>query len=234
MFERYTEKARRTIFFARYEASVVGSPYIETEHLLLGLLRESSGILRQHNMKIDLSKLTSLLRAKPVGPKLSTSVDLPLDNPSKRALAYAADESEQMGHRFIGPEHLLLGLMREEQSGAAKALKEVNAPALAEVRKSVSESRPEEQFGGVLGSESLGVPNFVKFVEEGTGRELSAGLRFGTAPRIGEAVVVSTQEGTMERFRVIDVEWKYDARPLGKDLTLKAIEVRLKRQEPAR
>ncbi len=51
MFERYTEKARRTIFFARYEASVVGSPYIETEHLLLGLLRESSGILRQHNMK---------------------------------------------------------------------------------------------------------------------------------------------------------------------------------------
>ena len=84
MFERYTEKARRVIFFARYEASQFGSPYIETEHLLLGLLREDTAIinrfLRSHasvesiRMHIE-GRIT-------IREKLSTSVDLPLSNES--------------------------------------------------------------------------------------------------------------------------------------------------------
>ena len=95
MFERYTEKARRGIFFARYEASQFGSPYIETEHLLLGLLREDKAmtnrILRAlgavDSIRREIEKNTT------VREKTSTSVDLPLSNEAKRVLAYAAEEA---------------------------------------------------------------------------------------------------------------------------------------------
>lgn len=126
MFERYTEKARRVIFFARYEASQFGSPYIETEHLLLGLLREDKGLsnrfLRSHSSVESIRKQieSRTLRAENV----PTSLDLPLSSESKRVLAYAAEEAERLGHKHIGTEHLLLGLLREENSFAAEILHE--------------------------------------------------------------------------------------------------------------
>ena len=112
MFERYTEKARRGIFFARYEASQFGSPYIETEHMLLGLLREDPALTSVvlpsatsiNAIRKEIEERTSLRE------KISTSVDLPLTNESKRVLAYAAEEAERFGHKHIGSEHLLLGL----------------------------------------------------------------------------------------------------------------------------
>ena len=124
MFERYTEKARRVIFFARYEASQFGSPYIETEHLVLGLLREDKALtnrfLRSHSsvesIRRDIESHTTIRE------KVSTSVDLPLTNECKRVLAYAAEEAERMTHKHIGTEHLLLGLMREDSTFAARLL----------------------------------------------------------------------------------------------------------------
>jgi hypothetical protein len=124
VFERYTEKARRVIFFARYEASQYGSPYIETEHLLLGLFREA----RQMQQLLPLGSGESIRKevdAHRTGhKKTSTSVDLPLSNESKRVLAYGAEEAERLGHRHIGTEHLLLGLLREEGCFAAAMLRE--------------------------------------------------------------------------------------------------------------
>src|ERR1700748_496760 len=126
MFERYTEKARRVIFFARYEASQFGSPYIETEHLLLGLLREDKALtnrfLRSHASVESIRK--QIEAHTTIREKVSTSVDLPLSNECKRVLAYAAEEAERLGHRHIGTEHLLLGLLREEKCFAAELLKE--------------------------------------------------------------------------------------------------------------
>ena len=82
MFERYTEKARRVIFFARYEASQFGSPYIETEHLLLGLLREDKALtnrfLRSHASVESIRK--QIEGHTTIREKVSTSVDLPLSN----------------------------------------------------------------------------------------------------------------------------------------------------------
>ncbi|HEY6293393.1 MAG TPA: ATP-dependent Clp protease ATP-binding subunit [Terriglobia bacterium] len=126
MFERYTEKARRVIFFARYEASQFGSPYIETEHLLLGLLREDKALanrfLRSHasveSVRKQIEGRTTLRE------KVSTSVDLPLSQECKRVLTYAAEEAERLSHKHIGTEHLLLGLLREEKSFAAEILHE--------------------------------------------------------------------------------------------------------------
>jgi ATP-dependent Clp protease ATP-binding subunit ClpC len=127
MFERYTERARRVIFFARYEASQLGSNSIETEHLLLGLIREGKGLTSRIFSKSHLSMES--IRKDIEGralyrDKVSTSVDIPLSSESKRVLGYASEEAERMLHNYIGTEHILLGLMREEKSLAAGILGE--------------------------------------------------------------------------------------------------------------
>src|SRR5215475_112828 len=127
MFERYTERARRVLFFARYEASQLGSISIETEHLLLGLIREGKGLTSRIFSKSHLSMES--IRKEIEGralyrDKVSTSVDIPLSLESKRTLGYASEEAERMLHNYIGTEHILLGLMREEKSVAASILSE--------------------------------------------------------------------------------------------------------------
>jgi uncharacterized damage-inducible protein DinB len=126
MFERYTEKARRVIFFARYEASQFGSPYIETEHLLLGILREDKALTNRFlRANGSVESIVSQIRERtPVREKTSTSVELPVSNECKRVLAYAAEEAELFSHHHIGTEHMLLGLLREERCLAAEILRE--------------------------------------------------------------------------------------------------------------
>jgi hypothetical protein len=145
MFELYTEKARRSIFFARYEASQFGSPYIETEHLLLGLLRENRGLLRllppgsAETIRKQIEAHTAFRES------VSTSVDLPLSNDSKRVLAYAAEEAQHLGHKHIGTEHLFLGLIREKGSFASEILHEKGL-ALDRVRESLVASEAHDDL----------------------------------------------------------------------------------------
>src|ERR1700756_1839512 len=145
MFERYTEKARRVIFFARYEASQFGSPYIETEHLLLGLLREDKALtnrfLRSHASVESIRK--QIEGHTTIREKVSTSVDLPLSNECKRVLAYAAEEAERLSHKHIGTEHLLLGLWREEKCFAAEILHE-RGLRLSAIREELARSTQEK------------------------------------------------------------------------------------------
>lgn len=126
MFERYTEKARRVIFFARYEASGFGSPYIETEHLLLGILREDKLLTRRFFRGPHAEELIrkEIEKYKSKSEFVPTNVDLPLSNECKRVLAYSAEEAESLDHKHIGTEHLLLGLLREENSFAAALLRD--------------------------------------------------------------------------------------------------------------
>jgi ATP-dependent Clp protease ATP-binding subunit ClpC len=146
MFERYTEKARRVIFFARYEASQFGSPYIETEHLLLGLLREDKALtnrfLRSHASVESIRK--QIEGHTTIREKVSTSVDLPLSNECKRVLAFAAEEAERLSHKHIGTEHLLLGLLREEKCFAAEILQErgLRLPAIREELQRTTQEKP--------------------------------------------------------------------------------------------
>ena len=125
MFERYTEKARRVIFFARYEASQFGSSYIETEHLLLGLLRENSELARLLPPGSAATIRKQIEAQTVIRQKVSTSVDLPLSNESKRVLAYGAEEAESLGHKRIGTEHLFLGLFREKECLATEILRQL-------------------------------------------------------------------------------------------------------------
>ena len=127
MFERYTERARRVLFFARYEASQLGSISIETEHLLLGLIREGKGLTsrlfaRSH---LSLENIRKEIEGRTVfREKVSTSVEIPFSAETKRVLQFAAEEADRLLHNYLGTEHLLLGILREERSVAASILME--------------------------------------------------------------------------------------------------------------
>jgi uncharacterized protein (TIGR02246 family) len=126
MFERFTEKARRVIFFARYEASQYGSTYIETEHLLLGLLREDPALVRRFSgLKIVVADIrTDIERNISRRERISTSVEVPLTEDCRKLLKFAVEESERLAQRHVETGHLLLGILRVEGSLASRLLRE--------------------------------------------------------------------------------------------------------------
>jgi ATP-dependent Clp protease ATP-binding subunit ClpC len=125
MFEKYNEKARRALFFARYEASKLGSRVIESEHILLGILREGEEtvgeLLRRFQVKSE--ELRSEIEGERVFvERISSTAELPLSEESKKILAYASHEAESMLHSTVGSEHLLIGILRVEGCTAMRLL----------------------------------------------------------------------------------------------------------------
>ena len=125
MFERYTDSAKRALFFARYECSQLGSVELGSDHLLLGLIQDAGGIVQKvlstagvasDDLRRDVERRTT------VREKISTSVEIPFNGEAKRALTYAAEEADRFRHCYIGTEHLLLGLLRDEGSIAGTSL----------------------------------------------------------------------------------------------------------------
>ena len=125
MFEKYNEKARRALFFARYEASKLGSKVIESEHVLLGVLREGEEIIKEifsrFNVKAD-DVRREIEGDRIFVERVSSTQELPLSEESKKILAYASHEAESMMHPYVGTEHLLIGILRVEGSVAARIL----------------------------------------------------------------------------------------------------------------
>ncbi|HEV2194800.1 MAG TPA: Clp protease N-terminal domain-containing protein [Candidatus Acidoferrum sp.] len=126
MFERYSEKARRVIFFARYFAAQSGSPDIESEILLMGLLREDKGLGNRFlgSPWVAEEVWKKIQQRKPAREKFSGPVDIPLSSTSKRVLTFAVEEAELLSSKVIRTEHILLGLLREEGCLAAEILHE--------------------------------------------------------------------------------------------------------------
>ena len=150
MFERFSEPARRVLFFARFEASQLGSASIDTEHLLLGLIREEKGLtdrlFADAGVAVD-DVRDDVLRRVPARSAISTSVEIPFSAAAKRVLQHTAQEADRLGHGHIGTEHLLLGLLREDGSVAADVLTS-RGLGLDRVRKQIVEfpgdgERPE-------------------------------------------------------------------------------------------
>ena len=145
MFENYTEKARRTLYFARSEASEFGSPCIESQHLLLGLLRESKAFVKlfpKPDVAVDIVR-KQIEEHSLVRERISLSIDLPISDECQRILLQASEEAERMGHKHIGTEHLLLGILREESSYVARLLNE-NGLFLDSVREQIK--RTDQTF----------------------------------------------------------------------------------------
>ena len=117
MFERYTESARRSLFFARYAVTEKGGQTIRAEHICIGLLRDPAGVVRRlldaanvsaEAMRIEVEERMS------AGEKVPTSVEIPFGNDAKELLQFACEEADALGHKHIGTEHLLLALLRVE------------------------------------------------------------------------------------------------------------------------
>ncbi len=143
MFERYTETARKAIFVARFEASQFGSEYIETEHLLLGILRVDEPLaVRLLKAPASVESIRANLEKQFVPrAKISTSIDLPLSHQCKRALANGAEEAERLNHKHIATEHLFLGLLREKECIASKLMAE-NGVTVSRLTEELSRMSP--------------------------------------------------------------------------------------------
>ena len=147
MFERFTEQARRVLFFARYEASQLGSTAIATEHLLLGLLREGSGLTGRIFDRAHLDSMAvhvEIHDAAAGRPKIATSVEIPIAADATAVLQHAADEADSLKHSHIGTEHLLLGLLHHPESAAGVILTRAGMRVEA-VRETVVRSLAEER-----------------------------------------------------------------------------------------
>ncbi|MEK7487448.1 MAG: Clp protease N-terminal domain-containing protein, partial [Planctomycetota bacterium] len=125
MFDRFTDRARKVMGLARQEAQRFNHEYIGTEHILLGLVQEGSGVAANvlKNMDVDLKKIRQEVeKLVQTGNNLVTMGQLPFTPRAKKVLELSLEEANNLGHNYIGTEHLLLGLLRESESVAAKVL----------------------------------------------------------------------------------------------------------------
>jgi ATP-dependent Clp protease ATP-binding subunit ClpC len=172
MFERYSERSRRIIFFARYEALQYGSPSIAPEHILLGLLREDKTVTSRFltkNVQIGSEKIRAEVEDRiVVRDRIPQSAELHLSQETKRVLFYANEESRLARNRFVLPEHILAGLLREERTIAAEVLFQFGL-RVQDVRSASAKTVPEKQVFSEAKKEQSKNPNLAEFT-----RDLSA------------------------------------------------------------
>jgi len=152
MFEQFTERARKVLGLARQEAQKFNHEYIGTEHILLGLILEGSGVAATvlRNMDVDLRKIRlEIEKLVQQGPQVMTAPSkLPFTPRAKRVIDLAKEEAASLNHEHVGTEHLLLGLLRENEGIAAQVLMNLGV-RLDEVREEVLELlSPDNNAGG--------------------------------------------------------------------------------------
>src|SRR5947199_1481119 len=139
MFERFTDRARKVMALANQEAQRFNHEYIGTEHILLGLVKEGSGVGASvlKNLEVDLRKVRlEVEKLVKSGPDMVTMGKLPQTPRAKKVIEYAIEEARNLNHNYVGTEHLLLGLLREHDGVAAQVLMNLNLK-LEEVREEV-------------------------------------------------------------------------------------------------
>ncbi|MCW5755783.1 MAG: ATP-dependent Clp protease ATP-binding subunit [Phycisphaeraceae bacterium] len=139
MFERFTDRARKVMGLANQEAQRLNHEYIGTEHILLGLVKEGSGVGANvlKNLDVDLRKVRlEVEKLVKAGPEMVTMGKLPQTPRAKKVIEYAIEEARSLNHNYVGTEHLLLGLLREQDGVAAQVLRNLGLK-LDEVREEV-------------------------------------------------------------------------------------------------
>jgi len=139
MYERFTDRARKVMQLANQEAQRFNHEYIGTEHILLGLVKEGSGVAANvlKNLDIDLRKIRSEVeKIVQAGPDMVTMGKLPQTPRAKKVIEYSMEEARQLNHNYVGTEHILLGLLREQEGVAAQVLMNLGLK-LEDVREEV-------------------------------------------------------------------------------------------------
>jgi ATP-dependent Clp protease ATP-binding subunit ClpC len=163
MYERFTDRARKVMQLANQEAQRFNHEYIGTEHVLLGLIKEGSGVAANvlKNLDVDLRKIRlEVEKLVQSGPDMVTMGKLPQTPRAKKVIEYAMEEARNLGHNYVGTEHILLGLLREQEGVAAQVLMNLGLK-LEDVREEVlsllghgMESEGGERGGGERGGGS--------------------------------------------------------------------------------
>jgi len=139
MFERFTDRARKVMALANQEAQRFNHEYIGTEHILLGLVKEGSGVGANvlKNLDVDIKKLRlEIEKLVKSGPDMVTMGKLPQTPKAKKVIEYAIEEARALNHNYVGTEHILLGLLRESEGIAAQVLMNLGLK-LEDVRQEV-------------------------------------------------------------------------------------------------
>ena len=159
MFERFTDRARKVMALANQEAQRFNHEYIGTEHILLGLVKEGSGVGANvlKNLDVDLRKVRlEVEKLVKSGPETVTMGKLPQTPRAKKVIEYAIEEARNLNHNYVGTEHLLLGLLREQDGVAAQVLMNLNLK-LEDVREEVlnllGASEEMEEVGTIMAGE---------------------------------------------------------------------------------
>ena len=160
MFERFTDRARKVMALANQEAQRFNHEYVGTEHVLLGLVKEGQGVAANvlHNLQVDLKKIRlEVEKIVKSGPAMVTMGKLPQTPRAKKVIEFAIEEARNLGHNYVGTEHLLLGLLREHDGVAAQVLMNLGLK-LDEVRAEVLNilGATMEGEGGAEGEERRG------------------------------------------------------------------------------
>jgi ATP-dependent Clp protease ATP-binding subunit ClpC len=138
-YDRFTDRARKVIAYARQEAQRFNHDYIGTEHILLGLIKEGSGVAANvmRNLDVDIKKIRlEVEKMVQSSPDVVTKGQLPLTPRAKKVMEFSLEEARSLGHNYIGTEHILLGLLRENEGVAAHVLMNLGLK-LDEVREEV-------------------------------------------------------------------------------------------------
>ena len=160
MFERFTDRARKVMALANQEAQRFNHEYIGTEHILLGLVKEGSGVGANvlKNLDVDLRKVRlEVEKLVKSGPETVTMGKLPQTPRAKKVIEYAIEEARNLNHNYVGTEHLLLGLLREQDGVAAQVLMNLNL-RLEDVREEVlnllGASEESEEVSGAAAADA--------------------------------------------------------------------------------
>jgi len=162
MFERFTDRARRTVVLAQEEARLLQHNYIGTEHLLLGLIHEGEGVAAKalESLGIGLDAVRQQVEEIIGRGQQAPSGHIPFTPRAKKVLELALREAIQLGHNYIGTEHILLGLIREADGVAAQVLVRLGADLNRTRQRVIEVLHGQDHFGAEVirvgpGAESL-------------------------------------------------------------------------------
>jgi len=179
MFERFTEKAIKVIMLAQEEARRLGHNFVGTEQVLLGLIGEGTGVAAKTLKSMGVNLKDARIEVEKIIGRGSgfVAVEIPFTPRAKRVLELSWDEARQLGHNYIGTEHLLLGLIREGEGVAARVLENLGVDLnkiRSNVVKMLGESKPQAVSSGSSSSSSTGKAKTPSLDEFGTDLTLAA------------------------------------------------------------
>lgn len=197
MFNRFTNRARQVIILARNEADKFNHNYVGTEHMLLGLIKLGQGIactvLKKMGIDFDVVR-NEVSKAVTPGPEIKTVGEVPLTPGAKKVIEHAWEDAQKLGHNYVGTEHLLLGLLREEEGVAARILANLN----------IDVNKVREEIMNELGSYGAGIgagvpePNFAQEQSSGGAQQSSKRSDTPALKAFGRDLTALAAEGKLD------------------------------------